>query len=161
MAQVGLRAVPWVSSGQLSPSQARSWALTYSTPTSTNLKLLGKHRNWDLQFLTAGLAPGCIFNIKKIFVAPQVTMKSCPAKPFIHTQVSTGRRPRYAGSWRGLQKIPDRDQVPEKGKCSLAWIQMELPWGQQDSTVTQYPDVENLLQSQSWFWVFSNVIISL
>lgn len=34
---------------------------------------------------------------KIIFVAPQVTMKSCPAKHCIHIQVSTGRRARYAG----------------------------------------------------------------
>lgn len=59
-AHVGIRAVPWLSlapcSDQLSQAQARSWGLShlcsYSTPISMNLKLLWKHRNWELQFLT-------------------------------------------------------------------------------------------------------------
>lgn len=105
MAHMGIKAVPSVllalCSDHLSQSQARSWGLShvcsYSTRISIHLKPLWKHRNWELQFLTVGLPSGHILNIKKISVAPQVNMKSCPAKPFIHSQVSTGRRPSYAG----------------------------------------------------------------
>lgn len=171
MAQVGIRAVPWLSlapiSDQLSQAQARSWALShvcsYSTPISMDLKLPRKHRNWELQFLTQLCLLAASWTSKNnLFVAPQVTMKSCPAKLFIHTQVSTGKDPGVQqGRAGGLSKYFWQRAGTRRRQMSLTWIHVELPWGQQDSTETQNPDGENLVQSQSWFWVFSDVIVSL
>lgn len=76
MAHVGIRAVPWLAlapiSDQLSQAQARSWGLSpvcsYSTPISMDLKLLWKHRNWELQFLTQLCLLAAPWTSKKIFI---------------------------------------------------------------------------------------------
>lgn len=171
MAQVGIRAVPWLSlapiSDQLSQAQARSWALShvcsYSTPISMDLKLPRKHRNWELQFLTQLCLLAASWTSKNnLFVAPQVTMKSCPAKLFISIPRFPLEKTQVCSKveLEGSPNIPDRAGTRRR-QMSLTWIHVELPWGQQDSTETQNPDGENLVQSQSWFWVFSDVIVSL
>lgn len=62
---------------------------------------------------------------KKIPVAPHVNMKSCPTKPFIHTQVSPGRRPRNAGrvklEERFLTGIRYQNKEPIPWQVNVAW----------------------------------------
>lgn len=160
----GIRAVPWVSLAPLwaaEPTSGQELGLShvcsYSTPTSINLKLLWKHRNWELQFLTMGL--GFILNIKKKIncctprcheILPCQALHPYPGFHWKKTQVCR------QGSKKFLTEIRNQENA------NAAWHgSLELPWGQQDSTGTQNPDGENLLQSQSWFSVFSDVIIFL
>lgn len=59
-------------SDQLSQAQARSWGLShlcsYSTLISMDLKLLWKHRNWELQFLTQLCLLAASWTSKKRFI---------------------------------------------------------------------------------------------
>lgn len=108
----------------------------------------------------SALPPGCVLNIKKKFIC--CTPGHCEILPCQALHPYPGfhwKRPRCRQG--ELSKYSWQRAGTRRRQMSLTWIHVELPWGQQDSTETQNPDGENLVQSQSWFWVFSDVIVSL
>lgn len=88
-------------------------------------------QEWDLQLLTGSGSWLHFWTLKNSICCTPGHPEICPAKPFIHTQVSTGRKPRNAANveLEGSPKDSARDQVPGKGKCSLTWSVWSFPEG--------------------------------